>query len=147
MLYTKLQNVLIRYPTIYKPKDWDGIEKYGCAFVPEHDDAIQLERDGLRPKQGEAMFNTTSKFQPLVTCRQESDYEILEKAMKIAEIRNMAWDNLFIDVTTDILVGIFEYENNYTGQTRSGKAMALIEIYAEPKQMLKNVLTWTKDKV
>lgn len=120
-----LNDIILTYPNIYSPRNLPGFKpRYGAGF--------KYEGNGLAGKgifsNSRDIYNATSAYPPLVSVK-NGKYSLLVEALNIADARNLSRDKLLKDMTVDLALAIYEYDNPH-GQGR-GISIAQVEVDAE----------------
>lgn len=133
-----VKNVTIAYPHIFKPCKFGYNDRYGFAFTVADDaDKDYLIEKGARYNRNRGLFNSESNFKPKLT-EKDDNYDLIEKAFRIAHIRNIDRDQLFRDMTVDLELSTYEYKmrHPYTGEDQVGIGLNTVSIILDGKKLL-----------
>lgn len=142
----KIDNVKLLFPAVYNSRRLDPKypARYNVAFSGEEAEQI-LEVESIFPKEKLDMryFNASSGYPPLVTCKNDNDYETLLRAVQFADARNMRRDMLLSNLEkASVIVKVYEYDQ----EGYKGRALSIEQIIVNPKPMLVKALAPREEK-
>lgn len=108
MLTLELEGIPLQFISIYKPMSPfdDGRPMYCVSFKAQN---LDLREYGIQPND-KGLYNAKSIFAPIITFP-DTEYERVQRAFAIADMRNISRDRLFVDAVADHL-DILPYEHS-----------------------------------
>lgn len=131
-----LKSVELIYPQIYTGSSFEGASiRYRTAFTTNKKTAKELAKVGVYPKGPMDLYNTNGAYGPTVTCH-EKNYNGLLAALALADARNIPRNNLFRNVTADLVVKPYDYEHD----DRKGVGMTVIDVLVDANDLNTNAV-------
>ena len=103
-----IKNAKLIYPAIFEPSLYG---RYATGFEYEGD---KLMNNGYYPRKKDNLYGGNSKFRPQIHSMDGgSDYTSLLTAYNVANVRGIPLNLLFKDMTVDMELSLYNYDNVY----------------------------------